>query len=228
LLVIAGVIAIPWLIIDSHSFFYFIRYQAERGLQSESSYASVLLVGQILGLTSVKGAFSFGSWNLSSPLADNLSEISSFITAGLLIVSYIIFGFNQWYQKNPKVKNQSSKENQMDFLIRYSLIVILILILTNKVFSPQYLIWVCPLLLLLKTRQRYLIWTIFMVIAVLTQWVFPYHYQEYELVKAGPVLIEAARNVMVVLLIWIVGSSNQNIAVIRERKSYYLSESDGY
>jgi uncharacterized membrane protein len=226
LVAVVAVVAIPWLIIDANGFLYFLTYQAQRGLQSESSYATILLVGQLLGLTRVEGLQNFGSWNISSPLADNISSFSTYIMAGLLLTIYIIY-FKLLYSQKPSQSVPLMQSNYfLDLTLRFSLITIMALLITDKVFSPQYLIWVFPLMTLLTSRRRYLIWFLFIVIGILTQYVFPYNYLDYEMAKAGPILVEATRNVLILLLIVLVGLSGRREFSSLENKTYYISENN--
>ena len=94
------VLNLPWIIIDADGFWQFISYHLERGLHSESSYGSVILIGQVMGLTQVEAGLTHGSWNIISSTADTMASYSFYITAGLLSVTYAFYARQLW-QKEP-------------------------------------------------------------------------------------------------------------------------------
>lgn len=204
MLVVLFLIVTPWLFFNANGFFHFLTYHVDRGLQSESSYASIILIGQIFGLTSARGVFNFGSWNLSSPLADTLAKLSPLVVIGMLFIVYVIYSFIYLKRRKSQDEIESIGNNTMKLTLRFSLLTILILLLTDKVFSPQYLIWVCPFIPLIITRWRYLACLLFIVIAILTQYVYPYHYIEFELAKPLLVSIAATRNFLLIVLVFLV------------------------
>ena len=91
---------LPWIIINASGYWEFLSYHLERGLHSESSYGSMLLVGEILGLPQTTGELSYGSWNLSSPMADSLAQVSPYITIGLLLFAYALYARRLWRGSN--------------------------------------------------------------------------------------------------------------------------------
>lgn len=193
------VVVVPWLIIDAGGFWYSLTYHLERGLHSESSYGTALLMAQALGLTRVEGGLTFGSWNISSPTADAIGGISFYLTAGFLSMVYVWYGWllGKWVKVRLK-KNILEPYDAGRLLFQFVSLTVLVFVLTNKVFSPQYLIWLCPLLPLFGGQSRYFVWVLFAAAAALTQYVFPYHYIEFELGSFAPVAMMAVRNLLLV------------------------------
>ena len=196
---------LPWIIISPEGFWQLISYHAQRGLHAESSYASVLLIGQILGLTQVTASLSYGSWNLISPLADSLSQVSFYITAILLLITYALYTRLLWRKSDAIAA--ISNDWAAGLMLRYSAIAILIMLLASKVFSAQYLVWLAPILPLLRGRWRYVPWLLFLVVGGLTQYIYPFHYEEFELFTLGPgfgapypAVILAVRNFLLVVM----------------------------
>ena len=64
----------------------------------------------------------------------------------------------------------------MDDLLRYCAAVVAIAIAFGKVFSPQFLIWLIPLVPLIRGRRRSLAVPLFFAALVLTQLWFPHRY----------------------------------------------------
>ena len=189
---------LPWVILNAGGFWYSMSYHLERGLHSESLYGTALLVEQVFGLTTVKGAMTFGSWNLDSALADLLARWSLYFTVVCLTIVYA----SHWWRvrKRPATEVAAGRPDAgaTQLLIRYACVAVLVFILANKVFSPQYLIWLCPLLPLIGGRWRNVVWGLFIVAAAATQYVYPYHYIEFAQFTPHVVLTLAARDILLV------------------------------
>ena len=132
IIVFAGICLVllaPFLIISPESVWNLINYHGERGIQLESTYSAFLLVADELGLISTEAIFSFGSWNLVSPLANTLAKLSTFVLGLSVAIAY-------WFY----LQANETGRNQLAHLGVYSLLLISIVLITSK-FSPQYLIW---------------------------------------------------------------------------------------
>jgi uncharacterized membrane protein len=198
-LVMLLILFLPWIIIDANGFWQSFTYHFERGLHAESTYGTALLTGQVLGLTTVQGDLTYGSWNLSSPLADSLAKISFPLTACFLL---IIYGFFTWRLRQNSAGDSALKMSGPSAVrfFEYTALTVTVFMLTNKVFSAQYLAWLCPLLPLATKGREYLVPALFMAAAVLTQYVYPYNYINFELGKATPVLILTFRNLLLIVM----------------------------
>lgn len=207
------VLTLPWVVLSADGFWQFLSYHAERGLHSESSYGSLLLTGQALGLTQLKAQLTFGSWNLVSPVADSLAKVSVYISAGLLLGIYALYARLIWRRPGPVAGTAAPDAVAAASLLRYSLLAVLIILLSSKLFSAQFLIWLCPLLPLVNGQWRYAPWLLFLAAAVLTQYIYPFHYIEFELASLElgspyPVIIMAGRNLLLaVMAVFLIFSS---------------------
>jgi hypothetical protein len=201
---------LPWIIINANGYWQFLNYHMERWLHSESSYGSVLLIGQILGLTQVTvdlPYLHYGSWDIRSPMADALAKSSFYITVIFLLITYAFYATRLWKKSSNIAKEVMFSNGAAELMLRYSLLAVFIMLLTSKVFSPQFLIWLCPLIPLVRTRWRYIPLVLFLVIGGLTQYIYPYHYLEFEYATLGselgtPYLIAmlAVRNFLLVAM----------------------------
>jgi hypothetical protein len=104
-----------------------ILYFAQRPVQIEATGGSLLWIAHKLGMEWWI-TYSFGSINILSMLDTIVSQFSLFIF--LLGVIYILW--SQWHRRLN--------------IARAIIALILVFIVTGKVFSPQYLIWLIPLL----------------------------------------------------------------------------------
>ncbi len=187
-LFLLGLIAAPCLWLSPEGFWHSFSYHFERGLQGESSYASFLLLGHTLQLTSLGMRFDHGAWHLSSPLADTLARLSPVLMALALLSVYLLYS---------RRDGATSGEEE---LVNYALLATLAFMLTSKVLSPQFLIWLYPLIPLTVGRWRQACWPLFLPTGLLTQYIFPSHYPE--LIRGDPKLIDVLlwRNLLLSLM----------------------------
>jgi hypothetical protein len=183
------IIFLPFLILSPSSILYLINYHSQRGIQLESVYSSFLLIGDKLGLTSVKLAMDFGSWNLVSPLADALAKISLYLTGLLLLIAYW-FIFTQ----------MKPGKSQFTRLGAYALLVTGVALVFGKILSPQYLIWLIPFLPLIFGPLRYGILSTFVAIGILTYTIFPLNYYPLLYLQTGIIVVLFLRNILLILL----------------------------
>jgi hypothetical protein len=153
-------------IVDTiNPFLYFFN----RPIQVESVPATILWLGNFWGFP-IKIIQSYGSVNVISALSEAVSPLSS-----LCLIVGLLYTF--WLQWRGKLDIYTA-----------SLLTILIIIITGKVFSPQYLMWIAPLLAFVgKANWKWLItWGI---IGLLTTWIYPNMYNSVPL-KYVPLLPE--------------------------------------
>jgi hypothetical protein len=187
--VVCLVILLPFLIIGPASLRTLYDYHALRGIQLESTYSSFLLAADKLNIINVKTAFGFGSWNVLGTAADVLTRSSTYILGILLLLAYS-FIFLRTRKGAPEI-------NQ---LAACSVLVILITLLTSKMLSPQYIIWLIPLLPLVSGRWWQTTWIAFMVVGVLTYYLFPWNYVELTRIENQAVVVLLVRNLLLIAI----------------------------
>jgi Glycosyltransferase family 87 len=128
-------------------------YNGQRPLQVESVPASLLWLSGLLGLP-VAPDHSYHSYNLVGSIARELSLLAQLaLVAGCLGV--------YWLQLHGKLS-----------MGRALTLCLLVVICTNRVFSPQYLMWVLPMIAIVD-RDYDRVW---LAICALTTLIFPYAY----------------------------------------------------
>ncbi len=141
-----------------------LSYFGDRPIQVESLSASLIWLVSSFKHDPANFAFTFGSLNIISPLSSGISLIGT----GLLIVGLLYTYWLQWQAK-------------IDLAVS-CLLTLLIVMVTGKIFSPQYLIWVTPFVAYVG---EYSLWWIvpWGMIGLLTTWIYPYIYQMSDLLK---------------------------------------------
>jgi uncharacterized membrane protein len=198
LIVIVLALSLPWLVLNAKGFLATYVYHLERGLHAESTYGSILLLGKITGLVQVEGIYNYGSWNLYSTLADQLAGFSIIIMAGLLGFVYILYLRSILEETKDPVETAGLNPAAAIMLIRCVVAAILIFMLSGKVFSMQYMVWLCPLLPLVTGRRRVHFYAAFLTAGVISQIIYPYFYVQFEQFAPAPVVMIFIRNILLV------------------------------
>lgn len=171
-------ILLPFYAVHGSACLGFLAYHQTRGLEFESLYGSVvLLLQRWTGPVSV--VYSFKSVAFQSSLSPWLTRIAPWLAAGLLAATTLALLIHAAFllTRNPDTSNRGSTLAQRfpQLCAGYALLFLMLFIITNKVFSPQYLLWLLPLVVLVpwegKARRGFL-WT-FVLICVLTTVAFP-------------------------------------------------------
>lgn len=162
-----------------------LNYFANRPLHVEATGSTLLWLGTLIGFP-VHIVSSFGSINMTSPLIG----IIAIVFETLFVLGYAFTIFQQWRGK-------------LD-VVQACIALLLVFIATGKVFSPQYLIWVIPLLAYSGAfSSRWLVaWSS---VSLLTIIIYPYLYTRViDVVKTpyfpGFIQIVTARNAVFTLL----------------------------
>ena len=191
----AGALAatlLPFVLIAPGPLLSFLRYHELRGLQLESLPAGVIVLAHVLGMTPARLEFNYGALHVASPLAGA-------VLRWLPVVFVVLFGavlasclarFREEQAAGGRVTSES--------LVAYSVAALLAFIVTNKVFSPQYVIWLLPFAPLLRLRQAGAL----LAICALTIVLFPFNYDHLLNMELLPVLLLNLRNLLAVALLF--------------------------
>ncbi|HVX38932.1 MAG TPA: glycosyltransferase 87 family protein [Gemmatimonadaceae bacterium] len=208
-------VMLPWLLTAPASLLSFLRYHAERGLQLESTYASVVLAATRLHLTRSVTVNSFGSWNVIGPAAEVATRASTWLLLVGLAVAYAVCSAG-FARRAPTTRTADSNAT----LASCGALVLLAGMITSKVLSPQYQVWLLPLLALSTGPRRTLRWVLFAAIAITTYYIFPRHYNALIAIQPAAVVALLARNLMLVLLTVLLA-----IDILRERRGAHAARS---
>ena len=174
-----------------------VAYQADRGLQVESTGAGVLmLLHATAGLPlSIENGFS--SLQVRSAGADALAVAAPFVELLLVVgVSVLVLvRFRRDVERTGSVPLTS--------LASAGIAALVALLVPSKVFCVQYVVWFLPLVPLLAGRQRWLA----VAIAALSTFLYAFAYPSlWQLDPAATVLLNVRNALLVLLLGWLAWS----------------------
>jgi len=175
-------------------------YHVRRGIEIESLYAGILMLAHLSGIgPAVEVVVNYGSKNLVVPYTDLIEWIS--LALFLVLTSLIIQ--RVWQRRDCLARLNISHSTPSYRLIVITMVMILAFILTNKVFSPQYLLWIAPLMIVLASARKdwQLPWVIFLLATLLTQLIFPVLWDFLSEFNLTVVFILNVRNLLLVGLL---------------------------
>jgi hypothetical protein len=178
-------------------------YQADRGLQIESLAASVLI-----SLHSVDSVvFEYGAFEVRGAGVGLATSLSPILTLALLTVTWLVMYWE--YRRRGTLRAEAFP--------RHAAALILAFMLGSKVLSPQYMIWLLPLVPLSAGGAAGAIaCAVFLAACLATTLVFPIHYGDLLAFRyPGPELL-LVRNLLLDIL-WIMMLTLS--ATAREKRS---------
>jgi hypothetical protein len=188
-LAVVALFFVPFALLGRRGLLQSFAYQAERGLQVESLAASVLMF-----LHSAKSiVFEHGAFEVRGEGAGLATSLTPILTLLLLAVT----GFAMWWEF------RRCGGLEVGAFPRHAAALILAFMLGSRVLSPQYLIWLLPLVpLSAGGLVGTIICVLFLAACFTTTLVFPIHYADLLSFRyPGPELL-VARNLLLVTL-WI-------------------------
>lgn len=178
-------------------------YFENRPFQVETAATSLLWLLSFLGYP-LHPVYTYGSLNI-------LSSLSSIVSTSMSVLLVLGLAYTYWLQWRGKIDVATS-----------TLLTLLIVMLTGKVFSPQYMIWVAPLVAYVGQGNRK--WIIsWGIVSVLTTVIYPYLYISISPLIAVPTLptfypTTAVRNLLLlvfVLCLLVYYSRQQSMRIAR-------------
>ncbi|CAN5525765.1 glycosyltransferase family 87 protein [soil metagenome] len=217
-------VLVPFAIVSHNHVFDFLTFHRVRGLQVESIGGAAILLASKLHLTSATVATSFFSSNVTGAWSSGAIVAMQLLMLGLLglqFVSVILKGrpkstvaviprYSEGSRESRVVRisrflgvprndggyRERGRSRDFQELALVAATTLWIFIACNKVFSPQYVVWVLPLIALSKSRVA-----IVATVCVLTAAVFPFLYDSLKQIDWLPVLLVNARNGLVIAMI---------------------------
>lgn len=185
----AGVVAVvflPFVVLSPGGVWHSVTVQLRRPLQVESLGSALLLASHHAFGAGVTGETSYGSQNLAGGAADAVAAVSTIAQLAILLWIWIAFA-----------RGPGDRER----LARASAAALCAFIAFGKVFSPQFLIWLIPVVPLVRGRRGVGACALLALALVLTQVWFPSRYFRLALgFEAGLSWLLLSRDLVVVAL----------------------------
>jgi len=190
----AAVVVLPFAITSPSGTWDALRLQFRGGLQIETLASSVLVMGGHAGellakigfpppshLTTRGAGHGLNRSDLAGAGVEATKAVMNVLLAGALLALWI--------------SAARSRRDPLEDLLRYAAATVAILLVLGTVLSPQYLVWLIPLVPLVAGRRGLAAMGLFVVAAVLTYAWFPDQYREFQdSLLAGQGSLLLARN----------------------------------
>ncbi len=165
--VIAGLILIAypvlsWFLCAGGRSFVFLTFHSDRGLQLESAWTWLVFLFE----PQTETGFAYCSHTLRGTLADQVAKISSIATILGELLVIVVAGRGFW--RAATAPQPPARNALVTHLVAGSLLAWIGFILFTKVGSPQYLLWLAPLLPLMPLKG----WDRWWAVGVLVSMVF--------------------------------------------------------
>jgi hypothetical protein len=140
-------------VIFSENILYLISYHLKRGIQIESIWSIPIVLDSLIFHSKIEVINNFGSFNFKN------SSFGLDLFANVSFIFYYIFIIYKFFR--------SYKNSTYEFFLTTSTLILISFISLFKVFSPQYLIWPMPLLILMLARLK----KIFFILHISVSWI---------------------------------------------------------
>lgn len=152
---------LPFVILSPGGVGHSFHAQLSRPLQIESLGGAILLAVHHATGSSLRVVSSFGSQNLAGTGVHAVEIATTAVGLGALVAVWLLF-----------VAGAPTRER----LLASSAAVVTALVAFDKVFSPQFMIWLIPFVLIVRGLRGALAGTLLYAALILTQTWFPEHY----------------------------------------------------
>ena len=186
-LAVVAVVVVPFLVLAPDGLRDSVVRQTTRPVQIESLASAVLLAAHHVGGLGITMETSHGSQNLVGSLPHALGSVSSVLLVAALLAIWVA-----------AARGPATGER----LVRYSAASLVAFIALSKVLSPQFLIWLIPLVPLVRGRRGLAASALLGLALLLTQLWFPIRYWDLALrFAAFPSWLVVARDLVLLALL---------------------------
>jgi hypothetical protein len=170
--VLAAACFLPFVILGPGGLRAMFADQLDRPLQVESLGAAVLMAAQHLGMRPLATISSHGAQGLSGHGAGLAADLSSVLEIGAVVAVWVLFA--------------RRRAPGAEALLLAVGATVAALVAFDRVLSPQYLIWLAPIVPLVRGRRGVVAVGLLLLSFGLTQTWFPWHYWSLALAHAAP------------------------------------------
>lgn len=180
---------LPFVTLPPDVFLSFLKYHELRGLEIESLPAGIILLSHALGRTPAGVVYNYGALHLVAPGAAQTIRLLPALF--LALYSLLLLRCRNEFQNARRAGGIPP-----ELLVRFLMVALLTFIVTNKVFSPQYVLWLLPFAPLLRPRQAAVVLLVF----VLTTIDYPLTFPHLTAMETPAILLINLRNFLVFAL----------------------------
>ncbi len=184
-----GLTVVPALVLSARGTADSVLYHVQRGVQIESLWANLIGIAHLFGLPA-QTVYGFGAYDLSSSVSGVFKALSGVATAaGLAAAAWLV-----WRRARAR-----GGLGPADWAGAFTLGTFAF-VLTSRVLSPQYLVWLCAPMagLALVLAGRRALWTL-VAAAVVSQVIFPFRYTQLRRLYPFDIGLLTLRNLLLVL-----------------------------
>ena len=209
---VLGVVFLPFVATAPEGVLASFERQAGRPLQIESLGASLLLAAHRLGLYDAEVVSSHGSQNLAGELPDALATGQTALQVAAIAAVWLAFA---------RARGDAGQ------LVTASAAAVAAFVVWGKVLSPQFLVWLLPLVPLVGGGAGLAAAGLLGATLVLTQLWFPFRYWDVVALES-PIWLVLARNVLLVALFAVLlGAMRDRRNVARRRGALVVPRRTG-
>jgi hypothetical protein len=180
---------LPWLVVAPSYAFGYLAFLGSRGLQIESVPANVvILFAKALHLP-VRSVYEWGAYDLVSAPLDRWVAGASTIAAAILYALVLA---------RTHSRRMGETDGSQPLILGY-VSVILAVLLTAKVFSPQYLIWLSPAIFAINLNRGRTLLALFVAACLGTKLELIF-YDAVNALQIKGILLLSERNLMICLM----------------------------
>jgi hypothetical protein len=191
---VVAVVVLPFLVASPGGLIDSLQRQLERPLQIESLGASILLAAHQLGLYDPTVVSTFGSQNLEGSLPDALALAQTVVQAAALVAVWLLFARGPATSERLVVACAGS---------------VVVFVAFGKVLSPQFLIWLVPLVPLAAGRTGLTVAALLGAALATTHLWFPTRYWDVVALEPAGWLVFVRNLLLVALAVVLVATTTE-------------------
>jgi hypothetical protein len=191
-LAIVALVVLPFAILSPSGTWYAVAYNLRRPPQVESVIASIFLAAHAVGGLHVPIVLSYGSINIAGHRPHLLANVFTVVLVGLVLVIAV---------RCARLLARAHPTRATDVLICGAAATMVALTVTGKVLSPQYMVWLLPVIPLVAGKYWRAATATFVAVLILTQMEFPNYYWDMVSLHTTEIAILVVRNLLLIALL---------------------------
>jgi uncharacterized membrane protein len=184
-------VLIRYFLIGSDAYLWFLRFHMQRGVQLESLWAGIMMLGKNLKLTTLSRITAFGAYEVHGPWANALLRVEIPVMVFLLMFITVLA------YRRMRIDQLQTGAISIPTVTTSAFALLLVFASINKVFSPQYLVWLIPFAPFLRPSRQWLL----LLMCATTTFMFIYVYHWVSNLQWRGTLVLNFRNALAILLI---------------------------